>query len=111
LQKCQLQSFQPYFNIQEVKQEDGALKVVISREIISAMVEFGFFDVGSIAIPISSQAGLVAIDLHLTNDRNKPRAGLGCPISGFPRNLTDMEPLKKTSKSTSNPISTMANVV
>jgi hypothetical protein len=38
---------------------------------------------------------MISIDLHLENDA---RSSLGCPISGFPRNLSDGEPLKKAGK-------------
>lgn len=92
LQNCQQQSFQPYFEIHEIADEGGSQRVEIGPDIIAGMTAFGYFDVNSIAIPISSKTGSISIDLHLTNEPTYV-----FPISGLPRNLADTAPLKRTS--------------
>ena len=98
MQRHQLHSFQPYFKLQEVKQNEKAQTITITQEIISMMINTGYFSVGSIVIPVSKEAAFVAINLHLSNDKKKPHPYSGFPISGFPRSLADGETLKKTSK-------------
>jgi hypothetical protein len=61
---------------------------------ISEMIDLGLFNLGSIAIPVTTDTAILSIDLHLAND---PHLCSGCPISGFPRNLSDGEPLKRAS--------------
>ncbi|KAF2188984.1 hypothetical protein K469DRAFT_684250 [Zopfia rhizophila CBS 207.26] len=98
MQKHQHQSFQPYFQIQEVNHEKVAQKIHISPEIIKNMTEFGYFDIGSIVIPVSLQMGFVSMDLYLRNDTKGPH-----PISGFPRRLADEESLKRASMVIASP--------
>ena len=96
MQKHQLHSFQPYFKIREVMHEETAQCIIISPEIIEKMTKFGYFDIGSIVIPISQQMGFVSIELHLTDNQR-----ITYPISGFPRTLANEAPLKRTSESCS----------
>ena len=96
MQKHQLHSFQPYFKIREVMNEETAQCIIISPEIIEKMTKFGYFDIGPIVISISQQMGFVSIGLHLTDNRH-----ITYPISGFPRTLANEGPLKRTSKSCS----------
>ncbi|KAF2650662.1 hypothetical protein K491DRAFT_697115 [Lophiostoma macrostomum CBS 122681] len=98
LQERQLKSFQPYFSIHETTFEGSAQQIEISPDFIHRMTAFGSFDVGSIAIPVSSQTGSISIDLYLTSERT-----LVFPISGFPRNLADSAPLKKEKPTSPNP--------
>ena len=98
MQRHQLHSFQPYFKIQETKHGEKAQYVNLTREIIGGMIDTGHFDVGSIVIPVSKDSGLVSINLHLTNDKRKPHPFSGFPVSGFPRNLAEGEPIKRTGK-------------
>lgn len=98
MQRHQLHSFQPYFKIQETKHGESAQYVHLTREIIGGMIDTGYFSVGSIVIPVSKDSGLVSINLHLTNDKRKPHPFSGFPISGFPRNLAEGDPIKRTSK-------------
>jgi hypothetical protein len=90
LQDRQLKSFQPYFSVHETTYTGAAQHIDISPGVINQMTAFGSFNVGSIAIPVSSQTGSISIDLHLTSDPT-----FVFPISGFPRNLADSAPLKK----------------
>jgi hypothetical protein len=108
MQKHQLQSFQPYFRIREVMHEETAQRIDISPAVIEKMTKFAHFDIGSIAIPVSLQMGLISIELHLTDDRR-----INYPISGFPRSLVNEEPLKKTCKCLTGSIATqvMLNTV
>ena len=101
LQKCQQQSFQPYFEIHEIANEGSWQRVEIGPDIIDGMTAFGYFDVKSIAIPISTETGSICINLHLTNEPTYM-----FPISGFPRNLVGTVPLKKSSTHTHNYLST-----
>ena len=93
LQNRQLQSFQPHFRVHEIGNESTAQTIVVDPNIIKGMRDFGFFDVKSIVIPVSAQTGSICIDLHLTTEPTYV-----FPISGFPRNLADTAPLKRTSK-------------
>jgi hypothetical protein len=96
MQKHQLHSFQPFFKIREVMNEETAQCIIISPEIIEKMTKFGYFDIGPIVISVSQQMGFVSIELHLTDNRR-----ITYPISGFPRTLANEGPLKRTSKSCS----------
>lgn len=99
LRKHQGPNFQPFFRIQEVKQNQSAQKVHIKVHVIHEMIDRGLFNLESIVIPVTSEASLLSMDLHLVNDRCS-----GFPISGFPRSLADGEPLKRaTSPASPNP--------
>lgn len=63
------------------------------------MIEFGNVEFDRIRIPISTQRALVAIDLHLSSDPNKPHPFSGFAISGFPRILGDDDVLRRASES------------
>lgn len=99
LQRHQLRAFQPHFRMQEAKYSERANNIVLTREIIRTMTETSYFDIGTIVIPVPQQASIIAIDLHLTNDKKKPHPFNGFPISGFPRSLANGEPLKRTRES------------
>lgn len=94
MQKHQLGSFQPYFHIREIKYGEKVQNVLITSTIISGMTDRGFFDVGSIVIPVTEQTGIISINLHLTDDKSNSQPN-GLPISGFPRSLADVDPLKR----------------
>lgn len=96
IQKHQLHSFQPYFKIRELMHEETSQYIKISPEIIEKMTKFGYFEIGSIVIPISLQMGLISIELNLTDNRR-----ITYPISGFPRSLTSEELLKRTTSPSS----------
>jgi hypothetical protein len=59
------------------------------------MIDLGQFNLGSIAIPVTMETSMLSIDLHLSTEAH---LSSGCPISGFPRNLSDGEPLKRAGK-------------
>lgn len=99
LQRHQLRSFQPHFRVQEAKHSEKTEHIVLTREIIRTMTETSYFDIGTIVIPVTQQASIIAIDLYLTNDKKRPYLSNNFPISGFPRSLADGEPLKKTRES------------
>lgn len=98
MRKRQLPSFRPFFRVQEVKRQETAQNIYITPKIISEMIDIGLFNLGSVAIPVSSHSALLAIDIHLTNDKTRPHLCCGFPISGFPRTLADGEALKRASK-------------
>ncbi|KAF1965273.1 hypothetical protein BU23DRAFT_604288 [Bimuria novae-zelandiae CBS 107.79] len=102
MQRHQLYSFQPYFKVQEVKQGDKAQTIKLTQEIISTMINTGYFSVGSIVIPVSKEVAFVSINLHLSDDKKKPHPFSGFPISGFPRSLADGETIKKTTSSSTS---------
>lgn len=83
--------------MQEVKQVDKTQNVKLTQEIINVMINTGYFNIGSIVIPVSKETAYVSINLHLSNDKKKPHPFSGFPISGFPRSLADAEAIKRTS--------------
>lgn len=97
MRKHQRPNFQPFFRVQEIKYDESAVNIYITTHIIREMIDRGLFHLDSIAIPVTSELSLLSMDLHLTDDRTKPHICRGFPISGFPRSLTDEEPLKRTS--------------
>jgi hypothetical protein len=97
MQRRQLQSFQPYFEIHEVKHPGRVKRVTITPEVVNMMIEKGYFNVGSVVIPVSKNSDLVTVNLHLTNDKTKPHPLSGFPISGFPQSLVEAEPGMKRS--------------
>lgn len=96
LKRHQLHSFQPYFRIQEAKHSERAKQVPISRDVIRMVTDISYFDIGLITIPVYQQSSMVSIYLHLTDDHEKPSLACGFPISGFPRNLAEGEPLRRS---------------
>ncbi|KAF2462522.1 FabD/lysophospholipase-like protein [Lindgomyces ingoldianus] len=91
IMRHQRHPFQPYFKVQEARHGERTQYIYLIREIIRMMTETASFDVGSIVIPVSQQTALVAIDLHLIDEKKSS----GIPISGFPRSLAEGEPLKR----------------
>lgn len=96
LQRHQLHSFQPYFRVQEAKHAERVQIIPISRDVIRLVTDISYFDIGSIVIPVSERGSLVSISLHLTDDKEKHRLAWGFQISGFPRSLAEVEPLRRT---------------
>ena len=90
--------FQPFFRVQEVRYIESAQEIYVTATIIREMTNRGFFHLGSIAIPVTSESSLLSMDLHMSENPMNPRVCLGFPISGFPRSLANGEPLKKDSK-------------
>ncbi|KAF2134377.1 hypothetical protein P153DRAFT_402048 [Dothidotthia symphoricarpi CBS 119687] len=101
IRKHQRPHFQPFFQVQEVKHNQSAQKIYITAHIVHEMIDRGLFHLDSIVMPVTSEASLLSIDLHLTDDRRKRHVCYGFPISGFPRSLADGEPLKRTASITS----------
>ncbi|KAL5397840.1 hypothetical protein PMIN03_006175 [Paraphaeosphaeria minitans] len=94
--------FQPFFHVQEVNHDESAHNIPITAQAIRDMIERGRFDLGKLAIPVTSETSIVAIDLHLTDDKARYFVKSGFPISGFPRSLADGDVLKRIPSDTSS---------
>lgn len=98
--KFQRYKFQPFFRISEVGNVEHTQDIELSRKVLEDMVDSRSFNLGAIVIPVASDPALLSIDLHLIDDRKQPKFSTSFPISGFPRNLTEGEAVKQTSKPT-----------
>ena len=78
--------------------DESAQNVLVTANIIHEMIDRGLFRLESIVIPMTLENSLLAMDLHLVDNRMKPGVGDSFPISGFPRRLSDDEALKRASK-------------
>ena len=74
--------------------------IQLTSQIIREITDRGLFCLDSIAMPLTSDASVIAIDLYLFEDRSSSHRRSGFPISGFPRTLSDGDSLslKRTSK-------------
>ncbi|KAF2441827.1 hypothetical protein P171DRAFT_418623 [Karstenula rhodostoma CBS 690.94] len=94
--------FQPFFRVQEVNHDESVHSIPITAQAIRDMIERGRFDLGKLAIPVTSEMSIVSIDLHLTDDKARYFVRSGFPISGFPRSLSDGDVLKRIPSDTAS---------
>ncbi|KAF2823761.1 hypothetical protein CC86DRAFT_298378 [Ophiobolus disseminans] len=88
VRKQHAQSFQQFFNIQELDCEKSkVIQIPLTADILSNMIDFGIFDMGMIEIPVTQATSVVSIDLFMSDDHWISQLRSGLPISGFPRSF------------------------
>jgi hypothetical protein len=84
-QELQSTKFSPHFLITEQHQEHHGATAVISKEVITAMIQESTFNIEKLTIRLSSKLAKTTISLCISKD-SEP-----FPISGFPRHLVTEE--------------------